>query len=94
MPLLGAGLVGISRICDYRHHWQDVLVGSIVGMSMAYFAYRQYYPHLGSATAHIPFSPRVAALAKSAPSVDPATGAVEEDTTIVASELNTVRTLG
>lgn len=33
VPLLAALLVGISRIDDYRHHWQDVLVGDILGRS-------------------------------------------------------------
>ncbi|KAK9695142.1 hypothetical protein K7432_013114 [Basidiobolus ranarum] len=29
-PLIGATLVGVSRICNYRHHWEDVLVGSLI----------------------------------------------------------------
>jgi hypothetical protein len=61
IPLLGAALIGISRIADYRHHWQDVLVGAIVGFGMAYFAYRQYYPSLSSHQCHRPFSPRIPA---------------------------------
>ncbi|KAI9591996.1 phosphatidic acid phosphatase type 2/haloperoxidase [Syncephalis fuscata] len=61
IPLIGAALIGISRICDYRHHWQDVLVGGIVGFGMAYFAYRQYYPSLASHNCHRPFSPRIPA---------------------------------
>ncbi|KAI8050806.1 phosphatidic acid phosphatase type 2/haloperoxidase [Syncephalis plumigaleata] len=61
IPLLGAALIGISRIADYRHHWQDVLVGGIVGFGMAYFAYRQYYPSLSSHQCHRPFSPRIPA---------------------------------
>ncbi|EJD02401.1 PAP2-domain-containing protein [Fomitiporia mediterranea MF3/22] len=58
-PLSGAALVAISRTMDYRHHWQDVLVGSILGLVMSFFAYRQYYPPLGSPRAHKPFSPRI-----------------------------------
>lgn len=34
-------------------------MGSIVGITFAYFSYRQYYPHLASPTSHRPFSPRV-----------------------------------
>ncbi|CAE6424835.1 unnamed protein product [Rhizoctonia solani] len=58
-PLTGALLVAISRTMDYRHHWQDVLVGSTVGLIFAYFAYRQYYPSLESPLSHKPYSPRI-----------------------------------
>ncbi|KAH8116869.1 PAP2-domain-containing protein [Phellopilus nigrolimitatus] len=58
-PLAGAALVAISRTMDYRHHWQDVLVGSALGFVMAFFAYRLYFPPLTSALAHRPYSPRV-----------------------------------
>ncbi|CUA74169.1 putative diacylglycerol pyrophosphate phosphatase 1 [Rhizoctonia solani] len=58
-PLTGALLVAISRTMDYRHHWQDVLVGSVVGLVFAYFAYRQYYPTLESPLSHKPYSPRI-----------------------------------
>jgi diacylglycerol diphosphate phosphatase/phosphatidate phosphatase len=43
---------------DYRHHWEDVLTGSVLGLVVSYFSYRQYYPDLGSKTAHIPFTTR------------------------------------
>lgn len=42
-------------------HWQDVLVGSVLGLSLAYFAYRQYYPPLNSELSHRPYAPRIAA---------------------------------
>jgi len=58
-PFAAASLVAISRTMDYRHHWHDVLVGSIVGTVMAYFSYRQYYPSLGSEYSHRPYSPRI-----------------------------------
>ncbi|KAG6896128.1 hypothetical protein C0992_010169 [Termitomyces sp. T32_za158] len=44
---------------DYRHHWQDVLVGAILGSVISYFSYRQYYPSLASELSHRPYSPRI-----------------------------------
>ncbi|XP_047319157.1 lipid phosphate phosphatase 2-like isoform X2 [Impatiens glandulifera] len=43
-PLLVASLVGVSRVDDYWHHWQDVVVGGILGMVLATFCYLQFYP--------------------------------------------------
>ena len=40
-------------------HWQDVLVGAILGLTMAFFAYRQYYPSLASDVSHLPYGPRL-----------------------------------
>ncbi|KAG6831169.1 hypothetical protein H0H92_012309 [Tricholoma furcatifolium] len=58
-PFCAAALVAISRTMDYRHHWQDVLVGSILGTVVSYFSYRQYYPSLASELSHRPYSPRI-----------------------------------
>ncbi|KAF9036663.1 phosphatidic acid phosphatase type 2/haloperoxidase [Panaeolus papilionaceus] len=58
-PFMVALLVAISRTMDYRHHWQDVLVGSIVGTVLAFFGYHQYYPSLASEYSHRPYSPRI-----------------------------------
>ncbi|KXN72482.1 acid phosphatase/Vanadium-dependent haloperoxidase [Conidiobolus coronatus NRRL 28638] len=43
VPLLIATFVAVSRLRDYRHHWQDVLVGAIIGMLSAYFSYKKYF---------------------------------------------------
>ncbi|KAL2329525.1 hypothetical protein Fmac_017106 [Flemingia macrophylla] len=44
LPLLFASLVGISRIDDYWHHWQDVFAGGLLGLTVATFCYLQFFP--------------------------------------------------
>ena len=34
LPLLLASLVGVSRVDDYRHHWEDVFVGGLIGVCL------------------------------------------------------------
>jgi len=57
-PLLGAALIAISRCEDYRHDVYDVTCGSILGMGIAYFSYRRYYPRLHSPKCDEPFPSR------------------------------------
>ncbi|KAJ1680262.1 hypothetical protein EV182_000355 [Spiromyces aspiralis] len=58
LPLLGASLVGASRVADYWHHPEDVIAGAILGISMAWFGYRQYYPPLSSPHCQRPYKSR------------------------------------
>ncbi|GLT91875.1 hypothetical protein SLE2022_097370 [Rubroshorea leprosula] len=44
LPLLVAALVGISRVDDYWHHWQDVFAGGLLGTTVATFCYLQFFP--------------------------------------------------
>lgn len=44
LPLLIASLVGISRVDDYKHHWEDVFAGALLGMIVATFCYMQFFP--------------------------------------------------
>lgn len=57
-PLVGAVLIAISRLEDYRHDVYDVTTGSLLGMLVAYFSYRRYYPTLNSAHCDTPFPSR------------------------------------
>lgn len=54
-PLLGAALIAISRCEDYRHDVYDVSVGSVLGMAVAHYTYRRYYPALRSKDCATPF---------------------------------------
>ncbi|MFQ6640678.1 hypothetical protein Gotur_014308 [Gossypium turneri] len=44
LPLLIAALVGISRVDDYWHHWQDVFAGGLLGLTVSSFCYLQFFP--------------------------------------------------
>lgn len=58
-PLMAAALIAISRTMDYRHHATDVIAGSLLGLVVAYWSYKLYYPPLGHAQSHKPYSPRI-----------------------------------
>jgi len=62
-PLLGAIMIAISRCEDYRHDVYDVACGSFLGIAVAYFSYRRYYPALRSSNCDIPFEKSDAAVA-------------------------------
>ncbi|KAJ9708277.1 hypothetical protein PVL29_000371 [Vitis rotundifolia] len=44
LPILLAALVGVSRVDDYWHHWQDVFAGALLGVTVASFCYLQFFP--------------------------------------------------
>ena len=53
-PLIGALLIAMSRLEDYRHDFYDVTIGSLIGACVAYFSYKRYYPGLKSPRCDIP----------------------------------------
>ncbi|CCU74860.1 diacylglycerol pyrophosphate phosphatase [Blumeria hordei DH14] len=55
-PIMSAIMIAISRCEDYRHDWYDVISGSLIGISTAFFSYRRYYPHLQSRRCEEPFN--------------------------------------
>ncbi|KAL2546140.1 putative lipid phosphate phosphatase 3 [Forsythia ovata] len=44
LPILAACLVGVSRVDDYWHHWQDVFAGGLLGLTVATLCYLQFFP--------------------------------------------------
>ncbi|KAL2518989.1 putative lipid phosphate phosphatase 3 [Abeliophyllum distichum] len=44
LPILAACLVGVSRVDDYWHHWQDVFAGGLLGLVVATLCYLQFFP--------------------------------------------------
>lgn len=51
-------MIAVSRLEDYRHDFYDVSAGSLLGISVAYFSYRRYYPSLQSRPCHEPYPSR------------------------------------
>ncbi|KAF2259577.1 acid phosphatase/Vanadium-dependent haloperoxidase [Lojkania enalia] len=54
-PLLGAALIAISRCEDYRHDVYDVSIGSALGLLVAHYTYRRYYPPLRNRGCDVPY---------------------------------------
>eukprot|EP01023_Acetabularia_acetabulum_P040923 TRINITY_DN3975_c0_g1_i10.p1 TRINITY_DN3975_c0_g1~~TRINITY_DN3975_c0_g1_i10.p1 ORF type:complete len:268 (-),score=47.62 TRINITY_DN3975_c0_g1_i10:1879-2682(-) len=43
-PLFCGGVVAISRVKDYYHHWQDVVAGYLLGSFCAILVYYYFFP--------------------------------------------------
>lgn len=57
-PLIGAALIAISRLEDYRHDVYDVCAGSLLGILLANFSYRRYFPSLTASRCDEPYPSR------------------------------------
>lgn len=55
VPLLGALMIAISRLEDYRHDVYDVTAGAVLGFAIAIYTYRRYFPSLWSEMPEIPY---------------------------------------
>ncbi|WPH02621.1 Hypothetical protein R9X50_00548600 [Acrodontium crateriforme] len=55
-PLVGAAMIAISRLEDYRHDVFDVIAGSLLGFSVTYFNWRRYFPNLRAENCEEPYS--------------------------------------
>lgn len=56
MPILLATYIALSRVQDYRHHFIDVILGSILGSTIAVLVYFHYWNGMQSATCDTPKS--------------------------------------
>lgn len=55
LPCLLAFYVALSRTQDYRHHFIDIILGSLLGSFIAWWSYRRYFPEIHSNTCYIPY---------------------------------------
>lgn len=44
LAVVPAIYIALTRISDFRHHWEDVTVGALIGTFFAVTIYRVYYP--------------------------------------------------
>ncbi|KAJ3045649.1 hypothetical protein HDV00_007774 [Rhizophlyctis rosea] len=44
LPLVLAALIALSRVANYWHRWEDIVVGGAVGYAIAILSYRYHHP--------------------------------------------------
>jgi diacylglycerol diphosphate phosphatase/phosphatidate phosphatase len=45
-PNLATVVIGVSRVNDYQHRWVDLIGAAFIGLPVAYFCYRQFFPSI------------------------------------------------
>jgi len=58
IPNIFSIAVALSRVFDNRHHWEDVIVGGLIGLIVGTFTYFYYYPSLKDKNCDIPYQNR------------------------------------
>lgn len=53
-PMLLAVYIALSRTQDYRHHFFDVLFGSVIGLVFAFLGYKKYFSSIFGESSNIP----------------------------------------
>ncbi|RLV93434.1 putative diacylglycerol pyrophosphate phosphatase 1 [Spathaspora sp. JA1] len=56
LPILLACYVALSRTQDYRHHFEDIILGSLLGIGFASWSYHRYFNSLLSKDCDKPLS--------------------------------------
>lgn len=49
-------MIAISRLQDYRHDYADVMVGSLIGLVVAYVSWRRFFPGLSDPECAEPYT--------------------------------------
>lgn len=55
IPAFGAALIALSRTEDYRHHFVDVILGSVIGILISWWSYRRYFPKITDEKSYVPY---------------------------------------
>lgn len=54
VPTLGAALIALTRTQDYRHHFVDIFIGSLIGIFLSWWNYFRLYPWYSSPKSYNP----------------------------------------
>lgn len=56
VPSLGAALIAISRTEDYRHHFIDIIIGTLLGIAIAQSVYSKFFPSVFVDVSALPYA--------------------------------------